>query len=31
VPAAEFAKLLVSFDGSSLAASAPLKMAALPK
>jgi EAL domain-containing protein (putative c-di-GMP-specific phosphodiesterase class I) len=32
VPAAEFAKLLVSFDGSSLVAPAPLKMAAtLPK
>jgi diguanylate cyclase len=31
VPAAEFAKLLVSFDGSSLAAPAPLRMtAALP-
>jgi predicted signal transduction protein with EAL and GGDEF domain/CheY-like chemotaxis protein len=32
VPAAEFAKLLVSFDGSALAAPAPLKLtAALPK
>jgi hypothetical protein len=31
VPAAEFAKLLASFDGSSLAATVPLKMSAVPK